>query len=133
MSSEQRTVIHSDNAPKAIGPYSQAIRLGNLLFCSGQAGLDPQSMKLVEGGIEPETRQTLTNLANVLETGGASLADVVKVSVFLQDMADFPKMNAIYATFFPDQPPARTTIQAPRLPLGAVVEIDAIAVVGQGS
>jgi 2-iminobutanoate/2-iminopropanoate deaminase len=101
------------------------------VFCSGQAGLDPKTGELVPGGIEAETRQTLTNLKNVLESAGSSLALVVKTTVFLRDMADFGRMNAIYAEFFSGTPPARSTIQAAALPKGAAVEIEAIAIVTQ--
>jgi 2-iminobutanoate/2-iminopropanoate deaminase len=106
-----RETIRTDKAPAAIGPYSQAIRSGDFLFCSGQIPLDPATGKMVEGGIE----------------GGASFASVVKTTVYLADLADFPAMNAVYGRFFPQEPPARATIQAARLPAGALVEIDAVA------
>jgi 2-iminobutanoate/2-iminopropanoate deaminase len=125
----KKTIVTSQKAPAAIGPYSLGIRHGNLLFASGSAGVDPNTGKLVAGGIEAETRQTLTNLANILEGGGSSLANVIKTTVFLKDMAEFSKMNAIYAEFFDHDPPARSTIQAAALPLGAAVEIEAIAYV----
>jgi 2-iminobutanoate/2-iminopropanoate deaminase len=122
----KETVLTS-NAPKPIGPYSQAIRTPELVFASGQAGLDPASGKLVEGGIEAQTRQVLTNISNVLQAADSELGLVVKTTVFLKNMSDFPRMNAIYAEFFSTQPPARTTIAAAELPLNALVEIEAIA------
>jgi 2-iminobutanoate/2-iminopropanoate deaminase len=122
-----KMIVTTDKAPKAIGPYSVAIKTDSLIFASGQAGLDPATGELVHGGIEAETRQVLTNLKNVLEAAGTDLAHVVKTTVFLKDMADFPKMNAIYAEFFPTNPPARSTIAAAGLPKGAAVEIEAIA------
>ncbi len=123
----KKSVITSEVAPAAIGPYSLGIRYGNLVFASGSAGVDPKTGKLVTGGIEAETRQTLTNLSNILEGAGSSMANVLKTTVFLQDMGEFAKMNAIYAEFFDHDPPARSTIQAAALPLGAAVEIEAIA------
>lgn len=124
-----RTVIASDKAPKAIGPYSVAIRTGNLVFTSGQLGLDPLSGNLVPGGIEAETRQALTNIRHVLEASGSGMPAVVKTTVFLKDMADFTKMNAVYAEFFTENPPARSTVQAAALPKGGSVEIEAVAIV----
>jgi 2-iminobutanoate/2-iminopropanoate deaminase len=127
MSSADRTVIRSEKAPKAIGPYSVAIQLGNLVFASGQAGLDPATNNLVEGGIEVETRQVLTNLKNVLEAAGTGMEKVVKTTVFLRDMGDFARMNAIYAEFFQGNFPARSTVGVAALPKGAAVEIECIA------
>lgn len=124
-----KTVITSEKAPKAIGPYSVAIRAGKLIFTSGQLGLDPHSGNLVPGGIEAETRQALTNLRHVLLDSGCDMAAVIKTTVFLKDMADFSKMNAVYAEFFPENPPARSTIQAAALPKGGVVEIEVVAIV----
>jgi 2-iminobutanoate/2-iminopropanoate deaminase len=121
-----KIVVTSNKAPKAIGPYSVAIRAGMFVFTSGQLGLDPQSGDLVPGGIEAETRQALTNIRNVLEASGSSLEAVVKTTVFLKDMVEFSKMNAVYAEFFPENPPARSTIQA-ALPKGGCVEIETIA------
>jgi len=123
----QKEVVTAQGAPKAIGPYSVGIRAFPWVFCSGQAGLDPETGELVPGGIEAETRQTITNLKNVLESAGSSLSEVVKTTVFLRDMADFARMNAVYAKFFKENPPARSTIQAAALPKGAAVEIEAIA------
>ncbi|MGD8553979.1 MAG: Rid family detoxifying hydrolase [Anaerolineales bacterium] len=129
MTSITRQVLSSKDAPKAIGPYSQGIRFGNLIFASGSAGVDPQTNRLVEGGIEAQTRQTLINLSKILESAGSSLSMVLKTTVFLEDMGEFAKMNAVYAEFFDPDPPARSTIQAAALPLGAAVEIEAIAAV----
>ncbi len=126
-STEGKESVFTSKAPKAIGPYSQAIRIDQLVFASGQAGLDPQSGELVSGGIEAETRQALTNIKNVLEAANSGLEAVVKTTVFLIDMAEFPKMNAIYAEFFPKDPPARSTVAVVALPKGARVEIEAIA------
>jgi 2-iminobutanoate/2-iminopropanoate deaminase len=123
-----KTVIASEKAPKAIGPYSVAIRAGSLVFASGQLGLDPRSGNLVAGGIEAETRQALTNIRNVLEDSGSGMPAVVKTTVFLKDMADFPKMNAVYAEFFPETPPARSTVQVAALPKNGNVEIEATAI-----
>ena len=126
-STEGKESVFTSKAPKAIGPYSQAIRIDKLVFASGQAGLDPQTGELVSGGIEAETRQTLTNIKNVLEASDSGLDIVVKTTVFLIDMAEFSKMNAIYAEFFPKDPPARSTVGVAALPKGARVEIEAIA------
>jgi 2-iminobutanoate/2-iminopropanoate deaminase len=123
-------VIHTDGAPKAIGPYSQAIRAGQTLYAAGQVPLDPQTMEVVGGGIEAQTRQALTNLAAVLEAAGGSLANVVKTTVFMLDLGEFAQMNAVYAEFFPEKPPARSTVQVAGLPRGARVEIDCIAMLG---
>lgn len=124
-----RTVITSEKAPKAIGPYSVAIRTGNLVFTAGQIGLDPVTGGLVPGGVEAETRQALTNLKNVLAAAGSALERVVKTTVFLRDMADFAAMNAVYGEFFPENPPARSTIAVAGLPRGGAVEIEVIALV----
>ena len=124
--------ISSPDAPKAIGPYSVAIRTGDLVFTSGQLGLDPATGNLVPGGIEAETRQALTNIRHVLTDAGSGLEQVVKTIVFMKDMADFPKMNAIYAEFFTKNPPARSTVQAAALPKGGTVEIEVVAII-QGS
>ncbi len=122
-----KRVIHTDAAPAAIGPYSQAVRAGDFVFTAGQIGLDPDTGQMVPGGIEAQTRQALRNLQAVLEAAGASLSQVVKTTVFLQDMNDFAAMNAVYATFFPSEPPARSAVQAAALPKGALVEIEAVA------
>ncbi|KPL70049.1 endoribonuclease L-PSP [Ornatilinea apprima] len=122
-----KKVITTELAPKAIGPYSAGIEAGEFVFTSGQLGLDPASGDLVAGGVEAETQQALTNLKNVLEAGGSGLERVVKTTVFLRDIADFAKMNAVYATFFTSQPPARSAFQVGALPKGAAVEIEAVA------
>jgi 2-iminobutanoate/2-iminopropanoate deaminase len=126
----QRTCHSSDRLPKPVGPYSPAVACGGLLYCSGQIPLDPQTGKLVEGSIQDQTRQVLENLKCLLEDSGSDLAAVLKTTVFLQDMADFAAMNAVYAEFFPDAAPARSTIQVAGLPLGARVEIEAVAALG---
>ena len=123
-----KKVITSDKAPKAIGPYSVAIRTGNLVFSSGQLGLDPATGNLVLGGIEAETRQAITNLRHVLSDAGSGLEGVIKTTVFLKDMAEFVNMNAVYAEFFTENPPARSTVQAAALPKGGAVETEAIAI-----
>lgn len=122
-----REVISTEKAPPAIGPYSQAVKAGNLLFVAGQIGINPATGQL-EDGIEAQTRQALLNLKAILEAAGASLENVVRVGVFLQDLKDFQAMNAVYSEFFPHSPPARTTVQVAALPRNALVEIDAIAV-----
>ncbi len=124
-----RKAIVSDKAPKALGPYSVAIRSGNLIFASGQLGLDPATGDLVPGEIEAETRQSLTNLSHVLEAAGSDLKAVVKTTVFLRDIQDFPKMNAVYGEFFQENPPARSTVQVAALPKNGAVEIEVIALV----
>lgn len=124
----KRTVVATDEAPAAVGPYSQAIRAGDFVFTAGQLGLDPATGKLVAGGVEAQTRQALTNLSAVLAAAGASLAQVVKTTVFLQDIGDFKAMNGVYAQFFAADPPARSAVQVAALPLGGLVEIEAVAV-----
>ncbi|HLO15424.1 MAG TPA: RidA family protein [Anaerolineales bacterium] len=126
---EGKKIVSTERAPKAIGPYSQAIRIENLVFTAGQVGLDPATMELIEGGIEAQTRQVLTNLRHVLETADSGLNFIVKTTVFLQDMSDFAKMNSIYAEFFPENPPARSTVQVAALPKGALIEIECVALV----
>jgi 2-iminobutanoate/2-iminopropanoate deaminase len=122
--------IQTNHAPAAIGPYSQAIVIDNMVYTAGQVGLDPETGNLVMGGIEEQTHQVLRNQTSVLEAAGASMNDVIKTTVFLSSMADFAAMNAIYAQYFnPDLPPARSTIQAGGLPRGALVEIECIAVI----
>jgi len=125
--SEGKKIVHSDEAPQAIGPYSQAVRIRDLVYTAGQIGLDPASMEVVSGGVEAETRQVLTNLKHVLEAADSGLNYVVKTTVFLRDMADFAKMNAVYAEFFPQNPPARSTVAVASLPKGVAVEIEAVA------
>lgn len=124
-----KKVIISEKAPKAIGPYSVAIQSGALIFTSGQLGIDPMNGNLVDGGIEAQTRQCLMNIQHVLAAAGSEMERVVKTTVFLKDMNDFPKMNAIYAEFFPENPPARSTIAVAELPKGGLVEIETVATV----
>jgi 2-iminobutanoate/2-iminopropanoate deaminase len=121
--------ISSDKAPKALGPYSAGIRLGNLVFTAGQLGIIPASGDLAPGGIEAETRQALENISAILLAAGTSMSQVVKTTVFLRDMNDFTRMNAIYAEFFTAPYPARSTIQVAALPKNGAVEIEAIAVI----
>jgi 2-iminobutanoate/2-iminopropanoate deaminase len=122
-----RTAVSTSNAPAAIGPYSQAIRSGNLLFVSGQIPLDPSSGTLVVGGIADQTERVLKNLGAILEAAGASFDRVVKTTVYLADMGEFAAMNEVYGRYFPAPAPARATIQAARLPRDVRVEIDLIA------
>jgi len=122
-----REIIQTDRAPAAIGPYSQAIKTNGLVFASGQIPIDPQSGQFVEGGIREQTKQVLKNLAAVLEAAGSSLSRVVKTTVFLADMQEFGAMNEVYGEFFKEEPPARATVEAARLPRDARVEIEAIA------
>jgi 2-iminobutanoate/2-iminopropanoate deaminase len=125
----KREIVHTDKAPKAIGPYSQAIRTDSMIYTAGQLGLDPATGEFVAGGVEEQTRQSLTNLKNVLEAAGSSMEKVVKTTVFLKDMADFPKMNPVYGEFFAENPPARSTVAVAGLPKGGLVEIEVIALV----
>lgn len=120
-------VIRTENAPTPVGPYSQAIHTGNLVYTAGQVALDPASGKLIEGDVAAQTERVLRNLQAVLEAADSSLAQVVKTTVYLQDLADFADMNEVYGRFFANNPPARTTIQVAALPLGARVEIEAVA------
>ena len=123
-----RTKISTASAPAAIGPYCQAIALDGMVFASGQVGLDPSSGQLVEGDVQAQTHRALQNLTAVLEAAGSSLSNVVKTTVFLTSMSNFTAMNEVYATYFGDEPPARSTIAVAELPKGAQVEIEAIAV-----
>jgi 2-iminobutanoate/2-iminopropanoate deaminase len=119
--------IRTEHAPAAIGPYSQAVVVGDLVFTAGQIALDPTSGKVVEGGVEAQTARAMKNIAAVLEAAGSSLSQVVKTTVFLTDMADFSAMNKVYAEAFGDHKPARATVAVAGLPLGARVEIEAVA------
>ena len=123
----KRTVISTELAPKAIGPYSQAIRVNGFVFAAGQTPIDPVTSQLIEGDVSAQTRRVLQNVSAILEAAGTSLSKVVKTTVFLTDMANFKAMNAVYAEFFPEHPPARSTIAVLGLPLGAQVEIECIA------
>lgn len=122
-----RKVVHTEKAPKAIGPYSQAIRTDTLVYTAGQVGIDPSTGELVSADVEEQTRQLLKNMQNVLEAAGSNIANVVKTTVFLKDMNDFAKMNSIYAEVFGENPPARSTVAVAGLPKGALVEIEAVA------
>ena len=122
-----RYALSTSEAPAAIGPYSQGIDAGDLVFCSGQLGLDPASGVLVEGGVEAQAERSLRNLAAVLDAAGLAWADVVKTTIFLVDMADFVAVNAVYGRFMPEPPPARSTVAVAALPKGGLVEIEAIA------
>ncbi|MDQ7028670.1 MAG: RidA family protein [Ardenticatenia bacterium] len=126
-----RQPIHTDRAPKAIGPYSQAIRVGHLVFTAGQIGVDPVTGKLVEG-TAAQTRQAMRNLQAILEAAGSGLDDVVKTTIFVADLNDFALVNEVYGSFFAGAPPARSTVQVARLPLDARVEIEMIAIVPEG-
>ena len=125
-----KTVIATDKAPAAIGPYSQGVRAGNLLFTAGQVGVDPVTQQVVEGGITPQTARTFENLKAILEAGESSLAQVLKVTVFLKNMNDFAAMNAVYSAYFGQVSaplPVRTTVEAAQLPKDVLVEIEMIA------
>ncbi len=123
----KKEIVTADKAPRAIGPYSAAVKAGDLIFTAGQLGIDPESGEFVPGGIEAETRQALLNLQAVLEAAGSSLKSVVKTTVFLRDMNDFGVMNVIYGEFFTEDYPARSAVQAARLPKDGAVEIEAVA------
>ena len=126
-----KKVIETDMAPKAIGPYSQAIRAGDLIFLSGQIPIDPVTGKTVEGGIDDQTRRVLDNIKGLLASQGSAMDDVVKVTIFLKDMSDFNRVNEIYATYFPSSPPARSTVEVARLPRDVLIEIEAVALAGK--
>ncbi len=121
-----KQILNTQNAPKALGPYSQGIKAGCLIFLSGQLGLDPGTNDFATGGVAEQTRQALTNLKNVIESGGSLMENVVKTTVFLKDMNDFQAMNAVYGEFFKSDPPARSTVQVAALPKNGLVEIEAI-------
>lgn len=120
-------VIVTDKAPAAIGPYSQAVKTGGLLFCSGQIALDPASGEMLQGTVEEETRQVMENLRGVLEAAGTGFERVVKTTIYLTDIADFPAVNQVYASFFDELKPARATVGVAALPRGARVEVEAVA------
>lgn len=121
-----RTILSTDGAAKAVGPYAQGTRVGDLVFASGQLPIDPTTGTIPDG-VEAQTRQSLANLAAVLTSGGASLASIAKTTVFLKNMDDFAAMNGVYAEYFPEAPPARSTVEVARLPRDVLVEIEAIA------
>jgi len=125
-----KSVVSTEGAPRAIGPYSQAIRAGDFLYTSGQIPLDPVTGELLRGTIEEETRLVMANLAAVLEAAGASFSRVVKTTIFLTDLAHFAAVNGVYGAHFPNEPPARSTVQVAALPRGARVEIEAVAYLG---
>ena len=122
-----RSIVSAANAPAAIGPYSQAIKINNLIMTSGQLPVDPSTGEIATGGIEAQTAQALDNLNAVLNAAGFSMDSVIKTTVFIKDMNDFSRMNAIYANYFPADPPARSCIEVARLPKDALIEIEAIA------
>jgi 2-iminobutanoate/2-iminopropanoate deaminase len=125
-----KEIIHSDNAPAAVGPYSQAVKIGgNLIYTAGQVALDPATMKLVAGGVEAQTHQVLKNLQAVLTAAGSNLANVIKTTVFLADINDYKAVIGVYAQYFTESPPARSAVQVAALPLGALVEIEVVALV----
>lgn len=125
-----KKVIHTDQAPKAVGPYSQAVSTGNLLFTAGQVAIDPATGKLVDGGIKEQTRQVMQNLKAILTAAGTDFSKAVKTTVFLQDLKHFADFNQVYAEVFPSEAPARSTFQVGALPLGAMVEIEMIVLLG---
>jgi 2-iminobutanoate/2-iminopropanoate deaminase len=125
----ERQIISTENAPAAVGPYSQAVRIGNLVYTAGQLGMDPKTGKLVEDSVEAQTRQALSNLSAILEAAGTTVSNVIKTTIFLRDMGDFAVVNRVYAEFFPSAPPARSTVQVAALPLGGQVEIEVVAAI----
>lgn len=125
----KKQIYHTDKAPAAVGPYSQAVRAGHFLFTAGQIALDPTTGKVVDGDVSDQTRQVLANIEAILTAAGTSLKNVVKTTVFLQDMNDFAAMNQVYGSYFNDEPPARSTVEVARLPLGALVEIETVALI----
>lgn len=127
MAKQMKQTLVSDQAPAAIGPYSAGVRVGDFVYTSGQIGVDRETGKLVEGGVDAQARQALTNLGYVLQAAGLGMADVVKTTVFLADMADYATVNAVYASFFEQDYPARSAVQVAALPAGARVEIEAVA------
>jgi len=127
MPSTKREIIVAENAPAAIGPYSVGVRAGEMVFTSGQIGLDPRTGELAPGGIEAQTRQAMSNLQSVLQAAGSGLQHVLKTTVFLKNMGDFAAFNLVYGEFFPQQPPARSTVEVAALPKGALVEVECVA------
>ncbi len=124
----EKQVVNTDQAPAAIGPYSQALKVGEMVFVSGQIPIDPATGDIVQGDIKAQTRQVLTNLNAVLAAAGSSLEKTVKTTVYITNMDEFSQVNEVYSEFFKDQPPARACVEVSRLPKGVTVEIDAIAV-----
>lgn len=125
----EKKIIATEKAPAAVGPYSQATVTGNLMFTAGQIPLDPENGQLVTGDIEEQTHRVLQNMQALVQAAGSSLAAVTKTTVFMTDMADFKRMNIVYAEYFPSEPPARSTVQVAALPLGAQIEIECVALV----
>ena len=125
----ERTVISTDGAPSAIGPYSQAVRVGQVIYTSGQIPLDPATMEVASGGITGQSQQAMRNLLAVVEAGGGDSSTVIKTTCFLSDMEDFAAFNQVYATFFDEQPPARSCVEVARLPKDVLVEVEAVALV----
>src|SRR5438445_7492615 len=123
-----KKIISTSDAPAAVGPYSQGVRVGSTIYCAGQIPLDPKTSQIVAGGIEIQTRRVLDNITAVLKAEGLTFADIVKTTIFLMDLGDFQKMNEIYGSYFNQEPPARSTVQVAGLPKGARVEIEVIAV-----
>ncbi|MDN5332368.1 MAG: 2-iminobutanoate/2-iminopropanoate deaminase [Tepidanaerobacteraceae bacterium] len=122
-----KKIIKTDLAPKAIGPYSQAVMVGDFLYASGQIAINPATGEIVEGGIEAQTRQVMENVKNILQAAGMDFSNVVKTTVFITNMDDFGKVNEIYATYFGENPPARSCVEVSRLPKGALIEVEVIA------
>mgnify|MGYP005842560683 CR=1 FL=1 len=122
----KKEIVSTEKAPAAIGPYSQAVKAGSFIFCSGQIPINPETKEIVEGRIEEQTKMALENLKAIIEAGGSSLSNVVKTTVFLKNMEDFAKMNSVYATYFKENQPARAAIEVARLPKDVLVEIEAI-------
>src|SRR6476659_8179791 len=128
-----KKIISTSDAPAAIGPYSQAIRSGNFIFCSGQIPLDPKSGEMVADDVGAQTRQVLDNISGLLKSEGLSLGDVLKTTIFLTDLGNFQIVNEIYGSYFSSEPPARSTVQVSALPKGAKIEIEVIAVANDGA
>ncbi|MDD3840576.1 MAG: RidA family protein [Clostridia bacterium] len=126
----QKNIINTKKAPSAIGPYSQGVKVGNFIFTSGQIPIDPATGELVEGDIQEQTKRSLQNVKEILEAAGATLGDVIKVTVFISDMNDFAKINQVYGEFFGSNKPARSCVEVARLPKDVGVEIETIAVIG---
>ena len=125
----KREIISTSHAPAAVGPYSQAVRIGDFIFSAGQIPLVPETGQLIEGGIEAQTRQVMENLAKVLEAAGTGLENVVKTTIFVTNLGDFGAINEVYGSFFGSNPPARSTVQVAALPLGANIEIEVVAII----
>lgn len=136
MTSNMKTAIATPDAPPALGPYSQGVRVGDAIFVSGQLPIDPKSGQIVSGGIGAQTEQILLNIRSILEEGESSISDIVKVTIYMKDLTEFDEMNRVYEIFFPNTeynsniPPARSTVEVSRLPKDAAIEIDAVAIVG---